>query len=692
MAAVAAGIALYFALKIEPSAPALRVIAGIAVFGLPLGWYFARGRVAGQVAAAVLFLGAAGAIGFSVAGWRAADVAAPVLVKRIGPVPVTGRLVAVEPGFKGARITIEAPEIPRLAAAETPKRVRLRLLRRDGAGLALGDTIRVTATLMPPPAPAAPGAYDFARDAWFNRLGAVGFAYGQPRVIARDDGPTGEGAKAAFMRWMAELRRTLHGRVTALLPGDRGAMTAALLTGDQGGISPVTMDAMRDSGLAHILSISGLHLALVAGILFFSLRALLALSPTLALEYPIKKWAAGFALVGIVVYTLFTGAAVPTQRSFLMAGIVLFAVMVDRNAISMRLLAWAAVAVLLVALESLLGPSFQMSFAAVGGLIAAFEVARPVLARLRGEGGLWGSLRVALAGAVLTTLVAGTATAVPSLYHFNRVALLGLVANFAAVPVTSFWVMPWAVISYILAPFGLDGFAIRAMSWGVEATIWIARTVASWPGAATRLPEIPGPAFAIVMFGFAWLMLWRWRLRLWGTAFIAVGAVLTLMARPPDLLVAGDGQSFAVRDGSRMVMVGERPGRFERETWLRRAGIDPEAPLAASLVGWPGPGAAGMGSLACDAAACLYRGAGGVRVSLVHEPSAAVEDCRRAHVVVALVSLPRIRCSEPKRFIGRFDLWREGAHALWFDDAGTVKVRTVMAERGARPWVPLRGR
>jgi competence protein ComEC len=687
--AFAAGIALYFALKAEPSAIALRIIAGMAVLALPLGWYFARGRVAGQIAAALMFLAAAGAFGFSVVGWRAAEVAAPVLAKRIGPVPVTGRLVAVEPGFKGARITIEDPEIPRLAAAETPKRVRLRLLRRDGSGLALGDTIRVTATLMPPPAPAAPGAYDFARDAWFQRLGAVGFAYGQPRVVAREGGAAAEGPKAAFMRWMAEARRTLHGRVTALVPGDRGAMTSALLTGDQGGISPVTMDAMRDSGLAHILSISGLHLALVAGILFFSMRAALALSPVLALEYPIKKWAAGFALVGIAIYTLFTGAAVPTQRSFLMAGIVLFAVMVDRNAISMRLLAWAAVAVLLVAPESLLGPSFQMSFAAVGGLIAAFELARPMLSRLRGEGGFWGSLRVALAGAVLTTLVAGTATAVPSLYHFNRVAILGLVANFAAVPVTSFWVMPWAVISYILAPIGLDGFAIRAMSWGVEAIIWIASTVASWPGAATRLPEMPGAAFALVMFGFAWLMLWRWRLRRWGAAFVAFGAIMTLMARPPDLLVAGDAQSFAVRDGGGMLLVGEKIGRFERETWLRRAGLDPVAETGSVQAAWPPSGGA---KLACDAAACLYRGAGGVRVSLVREPSAAIEDCRRAHVVVALVSLPRIRCSDPKRFIGRFDLWREGAHALWFDNGGAITVRTVAAERGARPWVPVRGR
>ncbi len=685
--AFAAGIDAYFALAAEPPPDALRFVAGLAVAGALAGWWLVRGAAAAQVAAAALFLAAAGALGFSVAGWRAADAAAPVLAKRIGPVPVTGRLVAVEPGFKGARITLEAPEIASLAASETPQRIRLRLLGKDGSGLALGDTLRVTATLMPPPGPVAPGAYDFAREAWFQRLGAVGFAFGVPRVIARADAVQGRGWRDGAMQWIVEKRRALYARVVALLPGDSGAMTGALLTGDQGGISPETMEAMRDSGLAHILSISGLHLALVAGILFFAMRALLALSPALALEYPIKKWAAGFALLGIALYTLFTGASVPTQRSFLMAGIVLFAVMVDRNAISMRLLAWAAVAVLLVAPESLLGPSFQMSFAAVGGLIAGFEASRPMLARLRGEGGLGGRLRVALFGAVLTTLVAGLATAVPSLFHFNRVALLGLVANFAAVPVTSFWVMPWAVLAYALAPLGLDGLAIRPMSWGVDAVIWIARAIASWPGAATRLPEMPTAAFVVIMLGFTWLMLWRTRLRLWGVAIVAAGSVMAFAARPPDVLVAGDGASFAVREGGRIVLVGETVGRFERETWVRRAGLDPAADGDARRVGWS---AATDGSLSCDAAACIYRAAG-MRVSLLRDAGAALEECARAHVVVALGARPRSRCRGPLRVIGRFDLWREGAHALWLAPSGAVTVRTVAEARGNRPWARARG-
>lgn len=685
--AFAGGILAYFSLGDEPGVAILVVVAAISAGLIAVGWAFGRTGAVGLVAGAVLLLGAVGGLGFALSGWHAARVAAPVLAKRLGPVPVSGRVIAVEPGFKGARLTLEDPVIARLGAEATPKRIRLRLLRHDGAGLRLGDTVRLTATLMPPPVPSAPDAYDFARDAWFQRIGAVGFAYAAPVVTAPASAAPAAGPVEGLLRAIAEVRRTIYAKVVAAVPGGTGAVTGALMTGDQGGIPPDIMEAMRDSGLAHLLSISGLHVALVTAILFFGLRSVLALWPALALNWPIKKWAAGLSLVGIALYTLVTGASVPTQRSFLMAGIVLVAVMVDRSAISMRLLAWAAVAVLLVAPESLLGPSFQMSFAAVGGLIAAYEAARPALARLRGDGGLARRFVLGFAGASLTTLVAGIATAAPSLYHFNRVAVLGLVANFGAVPVTSFWVMPWAVLAYLLAPFGLEGLALVPMGWGVEAVIWIARTVASWPGAASVLPVMPPGAFLAVMFGLAWLFLWRTRLRFWGLAFVVLGAGLTVAARPPDVVVAGDASSFAVRDGNRrLVFGGERIGRFERETWMRRAGLDPVSGEALAHLAVP-TGAAG--ALRCDPAACVYRGHGRM-VSLIREPSAAAEDCARADVVVALVPLSRRACPGPARLIGRFDLWREGAHAIWLAPSGTVTVRTVAAARGARPWAPVR--
>jgi competence protein ComEC len=342
--------------------------------------------------------------------------------------------------------------------------------------------------------------------------------------------------------------------------------------------------------------------------------------------------------------------------------------------------------VLAVAPESLLGPSFQMSFAAVVALIAAYEAARPWLARMRGDGGLARRVGLYVAGVLLTTVIAGLATAPFALYHFSRVAVFGLVANLGAVPLTALWVMPWATLAYVLAPFGLEHLALAPMGWGVDAVVWIAGTVAAWPGAAAHLPEVPPGAFLAVVTGGLWLCLWRTRWRLAGLAPLALGVAFAASARPPDLLVAGDAQSFAVRDGHRLVFVGNPLGRFERETWLRRAGFDPESEDAAMRLSEP---SARLGNLACDSTACVYR-AGGRMVSLVRNPVAAREDCARADVVVALVPLGRFRCRGPARVIGRFDLWRWGAHAVWLDPAGGVTVRTVAAARGVRPWAPRR--
>jgi competence protein ComEC len=681
--AFATGIAVYFALPVEPVAGfglALAVASGMVA---GTGWWLGRRGRAGQGVVVIALAICAAAAGFATARGHAAAAAAPVLERRLGPVMVEGVVAAIEPGLKGARLTLDDPVIVRLPPARTPKRVRVRL-RDAAADVRLGDTVRLRAMLMPPPAPSAPGAYDFARDAWFQRLGAVGFAFGTATVVA----PRIEeqGWLAGIGRLIGEARRALYERVRAALPGTSGAVAGALMTGERGDIPPATMEALRESGLAHLLAISGLHVGLVSGALFFGLRALLALFPGLALRCPIKKWAAFVALIGAGIYTLMTGATVPTQRAFLMVGIVLLAVMVDRAAISMRLVALAAVAVLAVAPESLLGPSFQMSFAAVVALIAAYEAARPWLARMRGEGGLVRRMGLYVAGVMLTTVIAGLATAPFALYHFSRVAVFGLVANLGAVPLTALWVMPWATLAYVLAPFGLEHLALAPMGWGVDAVVWIAGTVAAWPGAAAHLPEVPPGAFLALVAGGLWLCLWRTRWRLAGLAPLALGIVLAATARPPDLLVAGDARSFAVREGSRLVFVGAPVGRFERETWLRRAGFDPDAEDGAIRLSAP---SARLGNLACDSTACVYR-AGGRMVSLVRNPAAAREDCARADVVVALVPLGRFRCRGPSRFVGRFDLWREGAHAIRLDPAGGVTVRTVAAARGVRPWAPER--
>ncbi|MBI3453776.1 MAG: ComEC/Rec2 family competence protein [Rhodospirillales bacterium] len=661
--AFGAGIGGYFGLATEPpiwAAPAFVVLAIIAAI---------VGRRHALIVGIALAATAAG-LGVTVVQWRALSVAAPVLERRIGPVEVSGRVVAIDIRPADRRMVLDRVTLSGLEPAHTPVRIRVQM-RKAPADLRPGDRVELRAMLMPPPAPAAPGAYDFQRQAWFEQLGAVGYALGAVRRTARGDETT-----SGWRMRLDAVRLAMVERVTATLPGPVGAVTATLLTGEQKVVPPAEMGAIRDSGLAHLLAISGLHVSLVAGIVFFAIRGGLALVPPVALRYPIKKWAAVAAFVAISLYALFVVPAVPVRRAWLMAGVVLFAILIDRTAISMRLVGWAAFAVLLLAPESILSPSFQMSFAAVVALIAGWEALRGRFARWRAGAGFGRRALQGLSAVAFTTFVAGMASAPYALYHFNRFTLYGLVANLIAVPLTGLWVMPWAVMVYVLAPFGLDGPALAAMGWGVEGILAVARMVAGWDGAVALLPAMPVWGLGAVTLGGLWLCLWQRGWQLAGVPVILLGLASIPLQRGPDVLVAGDARLVAVRGADGLLQLSaQRAVRMTRETWLRRAGQD-------GAVLWPKDGIGIDGRLACDTDGCLYA-AHGRTVALVRRIGALAEDCRMASVVVA--TIPIRRDCPSAVVIDRFALWRDGAHAIWLD--GRIRVESVRGYRGARPWV-----
>ena len=662
-----AGIAVYFALPAEP--PLWLGPAG-AVVALGLAWT-ARGRPALPLA---LIAAGALAVGFAAAEMRSARVAAPVLAKPIGPIVVEGRVVRAETRPRGARLLLDELRIARLAASQTPARVRVRVMvGADGIGP--GDRVALLARLSPPPGPAAPGAFDFARRAWFQGLGAVGFSYGKPKSVAHGEG-------GSFGTALARLRAGATQRVRAALAGDTGAMAAALMTGERGAISEATLVAMRNSGLAHLLAISGLHMGLVAGIVFFFVRLAFAAFPVVALRHPIKKWAAGAALAGALFYLAVSGATVPTQRAFVMVAIVLLAVLLDRAAISMRLVAWAAAVVLLLAPESLTGPSFQMSFAAVIALIASYEVASGPLAAWRAAGGWERRAAVYLAGIVLSSAVATAATAPFAAYHFNRLALYGLAANLAAVPLTALWIMPWAMVAFLLMPLGLEGLALAPMGWGVDGVIAVARHVAAWPGAVVLVKAMPTAALALIAAGGLWLCLWRGRWRAGGLAGIALGLALAIAARPPDLLVDGSGRLVALRqpDGA-LALNNGNIAKFDASIWLRRNAQWQAAPWPAGT----GPAATGQG-LRCDPLGCIWH-ARGRTVALDWRPEALAEDCAGSNLVISREPAPWRLCRDRERVIDRWSVWKDGAHAVWLSGDG-IRIESVRGVAGERPWVP----
>jgi competence protein ComEC len=661
-----AGIALYFFLPVEPTT-LVAVLPLVAALTLHV---VARRRGPGVLITAGLL---ALACGVAAAKLRTEAVRAPVLQRQIGPVEVTGFVELVEPRpVRGQRLTIRVASIETLEARQWPERVRVRA-GIDNADLRPGDAIRIRATLSPPPWPSLPGDYDFARAAWFQGLGAVGFATGAAAKVETDASlaPLSLRARAVIER----VRQAIGRRIVAALPGETGAIANALITGERGGITETTNQAFRDSGLFHILSISGLHMVIMAGAVFSLIRLSLAAIPAVALRYPIKKWAAVGAMLGALGYLLISGAAFATVRSYIMISIMFLAVLLDRPAVALRNVALAALAILLVWPESLFDPGFQMSFAAVVALVSAYEWLR-TRHEERDPGfrhGAVGQVLLFLGGIITSTLVASLSVAPFGIYHFHNTQLFAILANLLAIPICNLLVMPAGLAALLAMPFGLEATPLWAMGIGIDAVTWGATMVAALPGAVGRLPAIPTYAFVAMVAGGLWCTLWGTRWRLLGIIPIALGLMLAPTGRRPDVLVGRGAELVAARgaDGALSALAG-RGSSFELARWLEHDG-DSRAPAEV------GKGRA----FRCDAEGCATR-VKGLTLAVPATASALRDDCASAAILVLKIDRPR-GCAPQATLIDAGDLGRHGAHALYID-SGRVRIETVAAQRGRRPW------
>ena len=565
--ALASGIAVYFSL---PSEPPLWMMMALPPLGLlPLALW--RGRAGWPLLFGLLLA----LTGFVAAEYRTWSVTAPVLTEPTGIFLLSGRVIAVEPVEKGQRVTLDHLTGGPLYRVKL-ERVRLRL--RTDYGLRPGQDLTLRAALMPPPAPSVPGGYDFTRAAWFQKLGAVGYAVGRPII-------RGELAEPGWRTALGRARQTLTRRIVGTIdqagfePGI-GVVAAALITGQRGPVPPAILQSYRDAGLAHVLVIAGMHLSMVAGLVLVVLRGVLAAIPALALRYPIHKWTACGALIVTLGYLLISGAPVPTQRAFIMTSILLLAVLLDRQPVSLRSISLAAMAVLLWQPESLMGPSFQLSFAAVYGLICGYEALGPWLASWRQSSKGWWQMPLLYVGGILiTTQIAGTATAFYSLFHFNRYAVYGLLGNALAVPLVGFWVMPAALLAFCLMPFGFDEWGWRLMGAGLAQVTRIADWVSHLPGATVDFPSMPPVSLLLFSLGAAWLLLWRTRWRLFGLSGMAAALAVVFLASPPDLLIDPTGKLVAFREADgRLHLASGRGGNSLRQSWAQMAGEGEELP------------------------------------------------------------------------------------------------------------------
>lgn len=662
------GISIYFALPVEPS-----LLTALVPFLCVAAWRMATGSGGprGLISALVLAALTAATLGFGLAKLRTEYVRAPVLTKQMGAAEVRGWLELVEPrAQRGQRLTVRIASIGNLAPDRSPQRVRITTTRAV-PDLKPGMPIRVRASLMPPSSPALPGDYDFGRQAWFKQLGAVGYTFSVPRV----DDEAGE-APLDLRLWsyVERVRQVIGDRISAVLPGETGAMATALLTGERGGISNATNDAFRDSGLVHLLSISGFHMAVMAGSVFLAVRFLLALLPAIALRYPIKKWAGGIAMLAAFGYLLISGGAFATVRSAIMVAIMFFAVMLDRPALALRNVILAATIILVIFPESLLDVGFQMSFAAVLALVSLYEALRERPTWIALSERSYMRLAMFFGGIVLTTLIASAAVAPFGAYHFHTSQQYAVLANLIALPICNIVVMPAALVALVAMPLGLESWPLIVMGWGIDVTVWVAYRVAELPGAVVNVPAIPSYAFLLMVAGGLWLMLWRTRWRIGGLVLAAIGVALAPTLRTPDMLVGRDGAIVAVRDkdGALSALGGQRAG-FELERWVEHDGW--KSDLEQAVKGE---------AFRCDGVGCTASYAG-LGIAVARHPAAFADDCRRAEILVSPLVSPR-SCTQPKAVIDFFAARRHGAHAVYIGRDGTIEIETVADARGERPW------
>ena len=657
------GIILYFTADREPDP-----IAALALFAAAsMTAFLARRRPVG-FPVAIAF--AAAAAGFAAGTVKRATVAHPVLAMPAWNVAITGYVEVREERERSDRIVVRVHRIEGGRLADKPDRVRLSV--RKGTAPAVGQFIEFKARLVPPLQPLRPGGYDFARDLYFHGIGASGFVTGRIQML---DPPVAPGWWLRYASRIDAMRDAIDKRIRSVVPGDKGSIASALITGKRDAISAPVNDAMYISGIGHVLSISGYHMAIVVGIIFFALRALFALMPVFASQYPIKKWAAVAALGAAAFYLLLSGAEVATQRSFIMIAVVLIGVMMDRPALTLRTLTVAALGVLLLTPEAVVHPSFQMSFAATLAIVAGYQGG---VTWMRGGSDTPIGARIALfggreiVGLVLISLLAGFATTLYTAYHFHRLTPYGVLANLLAMPIVSFWVMPAGILGVFALPFGFDGFFWRLMGEGIDWMIAVALWVASLPGAVGRIGAFGTGPLLLGTAGLILLGLLRTPLRFAGVILLAGASMLALRTPQPAVLVAADGATVAVRIARGMYSVVRTTGdTFAIRDWL----------AADADIRTAGDATLGEG-IACDRAGCVGRLADGTIVAIARTAEAVAEDCRRASVVVTAREAPR-DCAALA--VDRKVWQRHGAVALRRNGPGW-EVTRASPEGHERPW------
>jgi competence protein ComEC len=682
------GAAAFLGLRTEPAVWIGVVLAALAMGGFLASWVFSRHRASVACAA----LAALASAGFLVAKIHSHRVAAPIAPPRGGIVSLQGWVVDIDtPSEKGERLLIAPVAISGLAPDVTPIRVRIILQGGGGPESAPppGTSIRLTTLLDPPPGPAAPGAYDFARDAWFEGVGGVGLAM-RPPVAANLPTPSwGLRLEMAVnaLRWrIAE--QLAHDIGQAMGPDDGGAagLAVAVTTSHQDWLDSGHRDDLRGSGLAHMLAIAGLHTAAVSGFVFFAFRLGVAAWPWLALRVPGKKVAAVAGLLAVAGYLLLSGAHPPARRAAITASVAFLAILVDRRAVSLHSLAVAALIILAMEPEAVVQPGFEMSFCATASLVALAEI-WPRRGDA-GEGLPWPMMVLRRLGSwvaamAVVSFVAGAATGPFAIQHFNRIANYGVLANLSADFVASALLMPTLALALLAQALGLGAPLATPLFWlaggSARAVIFLGHLFAGAPGAGMTLASAPEIALAVSYLGIIFACLWRGRLRWIG---VPMSAAVALWPRPapPAAWIAADGDDAAVVVAGQEIPMKPGARAYATELWAQRRGFVLPAD----------PSAAAAGVYACNRKGCLPVGLArpAMAASWMRKPPGPdryAQLCAGADIVILRSDFAPAGGCGRAIVLTRADFERNGSAEV-FAVAGGWRIAWAQPLRGHRPW------
>jgi competence protein ComEC len=677
------GAAAYLGLKTEPPLWPPIAVAAAAVLGAAAvrRWGPSRG------AAVLAMLVAVTACGFAGARLRTELAAAPIAPAHLGVVPVKGFVVDVaNPSDSGARLLIAPVSVGGLPDNQVPKRVRL-VVRPDDV-LPPGTAVRVLALVDPPPGPAAPGAYDFARDAYFDGIGGVGLALKPPSVFDLEPPPWPLRVVMAINAARWSLAQRLAGDVRAVMgPDDGGAagLAATVATSHEDWLDKQSRDDLRGSGLAHMLAIAGLHTAAVSGFVFFTLRLGVAAWPWLALRVSGKKLAAAGGLIAVAAYLVLSGAHPPARRAAITASVAFIAILCDRRAISLHSLSIAALLILLLQPEVVVSPGFEMSFCATASLVALAEL-WPSRPRAVGLPWFLEALQKArdwTLAMLMVSFVAGTATGPFAIQHFNRVANYGVFANLTADFLASALLMPAIAISSLGELLGADGTLLNGplwiAGWAARGIVALAHFFANAPGAGFTMASAPTLALAISYLGIVFACLWKGRLR-WIGAPMAAAVALWPRPAAPVAWIAADGNDAAVVIHGQELTLKPDKRAYATQLWAQRRGFTLPTDAAAAQTA----------AFDCNRKHCSP--INGTKPALAAwwstrppKPEQADALCAGAQIVVMRAAIDRPPACSKALMLFPHDFAAGGAAEIFRDPKGW-RVDWAQPIRGRRPW------